>query len=203
MIADRVARTWAWVAVVAGASLLLGVATFLAQGVLPDAFRSFANSASGWTVVTVLLLTRVRVRPAVAALLGATSFALLTVGYTAAARLQDLYYNPALFVVVGVVVGPFVGVASIWLRALHSSRSAMATSLLAGIGTGEAIYGLTVVADTTSPVYWVLIATASFALLVTMLIRRIHEIHWRLFAVIGTCITASAFNVAYGLLGGG
>lgn len=203
MITDRSARTWAWAAIaVAGASFLIGATTSFAQGLLPDALRSFANSASGWTLVTVLLLTAFRVRPAAAALLGATSFVLLTVGYSAAAQLRDLSYNPTLFVLVGVVVGPFVGVATIWLRAVDPRRSAMATALLAGIGVGEAVYGLTAVADTTSPVYWVLIGAAAFALLVAMLIRRIRGLLWKLLAVIATCVTAGAFVVTYGLLGG-
>ena len=202
MIIGERTGTWTRTAVVAVSSLLLGAATFLAQEALPDAVTSFANSASGWTLVTVLLLTGVRVGPAAAALLGATSFVLLTLGYAAAAQLRDLFYDPTLFVVVGVVVGPFVGVATSWLRAVPSWRPAMGTALLAGIGVGEAVYGLTAVADTTSPVYWVLIGAVAVALLVAMLIRRIRGTPWQLLAVIGTCMTAGAFIVAYGLLGG-
>jgi hypothetical protein len=144
-------------AVVAASSLLCGAITFLAQGFLPDAVNSFANSASGWTLVTVLLLTGVRAGPAAAALLGATSFVLLTVGYAGAAQLRGLHYDPTMFAVVGLVVGPFVGVATSWLRAVPSWRPALGTALLAGIGVGEASYGLTTVAGTTSPVYWWLI----------------------------------------------
>ncbi len=198
----RSSGTRARAAIVAAASLLLGAATFFAQGSLPDALRSFANSASGWTLVTVLLLNWIRVRAAVAALLGATIFVLLTVGYATAARLQDLFYDPTLFALVGVLVGPFVGVATSRLRAVPPRRPAMGTALLAGIGVGEAVYGLTSIADSTSPVYWVLIGAAALALLVAMLIRRIREALWMVLAVIGTCVTAGAFVVAYGSLGG-
>lgn len=44
-----------------------------------------------------------------AALLGAASFVLLTLGYSAAAHLRGLFYDPTPFVVVGVAVVPFVG----------------------------------------------------------------------------------------------
>jgi hypothetical protein len=188
-------------ATVAVSSLLLGALTSLAQGWLPDAVSSFANSASGWTVVTVLLLTGVRAGPAVAAVLGATSFVLLTVGYAAAAQLRGLFYDPTLFAVVGVVVGPFVGVATSWLRAQPSWRPALSTALLAGIGVGEASYGLTAVAETTSPVYWWLIGALGLSLLGTMLLRRIQGM-WRPMAVLGTCLTAAAFLSAYSWLGG-
>ena len=202
MITEVSRRPWAGAVVVAVSSFLLGAATFSAQGLLPDALTSFANSASGWTLVTVLLLSIMRVGPALAAVLGATSFVLLTLGYAAAAQLRDLFYDPTLFALVGVVVGPFVGIATSWLRAEHPWQAALGTALLAGIGVGEAAFGLTTVADTTSPVYWVLIGAAALALLIAMLIRRIRGLSWRLLAVIGTCVTAGAFVVAYGLLGG-
>lgn len=199
-VTGRSSGTWARAAIVAAASLLLGAVTFFAQGSLPDALTSFANSASGWTLVTVLLLNWIRVRAAVAALLGATSFVLLTVGYATAAQLQDLFYDPTLFVLVGVLVGPFVGVATSWLRAVPSWRPATGTALLAGIGVGEAVYWLTAIADSTSPVYWVLIGAAALALLVAMLFRRIRGALWKVLAVVGTCVTAGAFVVAYGSL---
>jgi hypothetical protein len=150
----------------------------------------------------VLLLSWVRVLPAVAALLGAMSFVLLTLGYSAAAQLADLFYDPTLFVLVGAAVGPFVGVATCWLRAVQPSRVAMGTALLAGIGVGEAVYGLTTVADTTSPVYWILIGAASLALLVTVLLRRLRRPPWALLTAVGTGLVAGAFVVSYGALGG-
>ena len=190
-------------AVVAASSLLCGAMTFFAQGFLPDAVNSFANSASGWTLLTVLLLTAVRAGPAAAALLGATSFVLLTVGYAGAAQLRGLHYDPTMFAVVGVVVGPFVGVATSWLRAVPPWRPALGTALLAGIGVGEASYGLTTVAGTTSPVYWLLIGAVALALLGTMLLRRIYGMLWKALVVLGTSLTAAAFLLAYRWIGGG
>ena len=131
---------------VALASFLLGVLTSYKQGVLPDAWRSFANSATGWTLLTVVLVFWARVSTRLAAVLGALSFVLLVLGYTAGAQLQSLSYSPVLFGVVGLVVGPFVGVAAAWLRA-HGGRAARGTALISGIFTGEAVYGLTVIAD--------------------------------------------------------
>ena len=202
VITGRGTATWVRSAVVAAASVLCGLVTFFAQGLLPGAVASFANSASGWTLVTVLLLAGARVPTAVAAALGAVSFVLLTLGYAAAAQLQGLSYDPTLFAVVGVVVGPFVGVATSWLRAAAPWRAATGTALLAGIGVGEAAYGLTTVADTTSPVYWVLIGAVALALLGTVLARRVHGVAWSLLAVVGTAVVAGGFVTAYRWLGG-
>lgn len=175
--------------------------TFFAQGFLPDAMTSFANSASGWTFVTVLVLAWARLPTAFAAVLGAASFALLTVGYSTSANLQGLFYDPTLFVVVGVLVGPFVGIATSWLRAESAWQTAAGTALLAGIGIGEAVFGLTAVADTTSPVYWTLVGVIALGFLVAMLVRRIRVVLPILLAVVGTGAIAGAFVYAYSALG--
>jgi hypothetical protein len=188
-------------AIVVAASFLLGMLTFFAQGFLPDALTSLANSASGWTLVTVLLLAWARVPAAPAAVLGAASFALLTVGYAVSADLQDLYYDPTLFVLVGVVVGPFIGVATSWLRSDSTWRTATGTALLAGIGVGEAWFGLTAVSDTTSPVYWTLIGIVALGLLVGMLARRVRGVFAVLLAMVGTSVIAWTFVIAYSALG--
>jgi hypothetical protein len=46
-------------AVVVAVSLVLGGLTSFAQGVLPDELRPLANSASGWTILTALIVWRV------------------------------------------------------------------------------------------------------------------------------------------------
>lgn len=187
---------------VLAASLLLGGLTFFAQGWLPEALTSFANSASGWTLLTVLLVYGARASTVLSSVLGAVSFVLLVLGYTWTAALMGLFYSPVLFGVVGVVVGPFVGAAAAWLRSRSQWRIASAVALVAGIGIGEGGYGLTWIAETTSPVYWVLIASAGAALLIGVAIRRLREPGALAIAVVGTAGVAIAFNLAYRALGG-
>lgn len=198
---ERQAETWARAAAVVLASFAIGMLTFFAQGILPDALTSFANSASGWTLVTVLLLAWARASTPLAAALGAVGFIVLTVGYSASAHLHGLFYDPTVFVVVGVVVGPFVGVATSWLRAGSEWRATAGTALLAGIGLGEAFYGLTAVAETTSPVYWSTIGVVALGLLAAMLVRRIRSTLARGAAVVGAAAVAGAFLAAYSALG--
>lgn len=128
------------------------------------------------------------------------SFVLLVLGYMVASQVRGFVYDPLLFSVVGVVVGPFVGVAASWLRAT-GVRAALGGALLAGIGVGESVYGLTVVGDTTSPVYWTLIGVAGLALVADLLVRRIRGALPVALAVGGTAVVAVAFYVAYTGLG--
>jgi len=177
-------------------SFLLGGLTSYAQGFLPDAIISFANSASGWTVLTALLVYWSRARTGPAAVLGAVSFVLLVLGYMVAAQVRGFVYDPLLFSVVGVVVGPFVGAAASWLRAT-GVRAALGTALLSGIGVGESVYGLTIVRETTSPVYWTVIGIAGLALVTVMLVRRVRGALPVALASGGPLVVAAAFYFAY------
>ncbi|MGC3993492.1 MAG: DUF6518 family protein [Propionicimonas sp.] len=199
---DRPVRAlWVRLLVVGAVSVLLGVLTFFAQGVLPDAWRSFANSASGWTLLTAVLVFASRAATRLAAVLGAVSFVLLVVGYSMGAAQHGLSYSPVLFGVVGLVVGPFVGVAAVWLRD-RAIRGGLGVALLTGIFVGEAVYGLTVIADSTRPEYWVLIGSVGVVLLIGMVFGRLRGWTSRLVAVAGATVTAGAFVVAYSMLGG-
>jgi hypothetical protein len=191
---------WLVICAVSAASMLLGILTLHAQGALPDAWRSFANSASGWTLLTALLVFGARASTRLAAALGGLSFLLLVLGYTLAAELEGLFYSPMFFGVVGMIVGPFVGVAAAWLR-LRGVRAALATALLSGVFLGEAAYGLTVVADTTSPVYWLVIGAVGGMLLAGMVCLRVRGFLPIAVAVLGTAAVAVAFTASYTALG--
>ncbi|MEO9248397.1 DUF6518 family protein [Citricoccus nitrophenolicus] len=101
----------------------------------------------------------------------------------------------------GLTFGILVGLAAAWLRA-RGLRTALATAALAGVGVGESVYGLTVVADSTSQVYWSAIGLGGVALLTVMLVRRIRGPVPVLCAVAGTVAVAAAFLVTYSWIGG-
>jgi hypothetical protein len=149
------------------ASVALGMATSWAQGWLPDALRSFANSPSGWTICTALVVALLRPTPRWGAVLGLLSFPALVAGYTLASELRGLTYSPVLWGTIGVLTGPFIGWAAATLRG-RGVATAVGTGLLAGVLVSDGIYGLTRVADTTSPVYWTLCLVGAVVLLVGM-----------------------------------
>jgi hypothetical protein len=198
-VTPAAARTAGQLAVVVAATFLAGVVTFSAQGFLPDSLQSFANSASGWTLVTAGLVWALRPAPVTAAVLGAVGFVLLTLGYTAAAAWQGLYYDPRFFSAVGLLVGPFVGLAATWLHR-PGLPAAAGAALLAGIGIGESAYGLLYVSDTTSPVYWAIIGVLGLALLVHTAVRRSGRPALAVAACAGCAVIATAFVLVYSAL---
>jgi hypothetical protein len=192
-------RTAGQLAVVVAATFLAGVLTFSAQGFLPESLQSFANSASGWTLVTAVVVWALRPASPTAAVLGAVGFVLLTLGYATAAAWQGLYYDPRFFAAVGLLVGPFVGLAATWLH--RPGRPAAAgAALLAGIGIGESAYGLLHLSETTSPVYWAVIGVLGLALIVHTAVRRSGGPAVAATACAGCAVVATAFVLAYSAL---
>lgn len=180
--------------VVAVASIVLGGLTSYAQGALPDSLASFANSASGWTLLTALLVAWTRFRLPLAAVAAAVSFVLLVVGYAVASHLRGFHYDPTRWAVIGVITGPFVGAATAWLRE-RGVRAALGSAVLAAVGIGEAIRGLTTLRETTSAVYWSLAGALGLGLLVLMLVRRIRGLLPSAIAV-GATVAGSGLVIA-------
>jgi hypothetical protein len=149
-----------------GASILLcaiggvtvGVLTSLAQGgVLPPAIASLANSAGAWTAAAFLLALPNR-RPRLGIILGPIALGAMLAGYDLATVARGFAVSSSTIVFWGlaaVVVGPVLGVGAAWARGPEPRRVALGVAPLAGILIGEAIYGLTFVADTTDARYWI------------------------------------------------
>ena len=195
---NAVARTSVSASAVVAGSLVLGAATSWAQGVLPDALESFANSPSGWTLLTVLMVGVVRPPVALGAVLGMLSFVSLVLGYTVASEVRGLSYDPLFWSVVGVVAGPFVGAAAAVLVGRHVIGTALGAGALAGALIADGIYGLTVVAGTTSPVYWVLCLVGGVALVGVVAVRlrtRVAVVTLLATAVVATAVLSAGFAV--------
>lgn len=193
-------RVWRQLVVVAGLGLLLGAATSFAQGFLPDALRPFANSASGWTLLTAGAVAASRARTRPSALFGAASFVALVLGYQLTSTLRGFPTRETLFLVIGVIVGPFVGVAASWLR--HAgARMAIGCGVLSGIALGEGAYGLIQISATTGWIYWTLITIAGLTLLIVTLLRGSRTPRASLLTVGLTALVALSFSFSYAAIG--
>lgn len=204
----RLSRSLPAVAVVA---VILGALTSVGQTVLPDQARSLANSSGSWVSVAfaAALLVAGPPRPrrsspaavAEAALAGAIALWGLLAGYVVTAHLRDYPMSSfylMFWTVAGALVGPIVGIAAAWVRGAVAWRAGLGAGVVGGVVLGEAAYGLTVVAATTSPVYWVVQAAAGLGLLVVVARRRDRSATGAALAT--AAVVASAFVAGYGLL---
>lgn len=188
--------------VVLAVSFLLGGATSFAQGLLPGVLQPFANSASGWTILTAVLVWAIRRSLAASAVLGAGSFVALVLGYTAVSELRGFAFSPLFWSFVGGAVGPWVGAAA---AALHERgwRTAVGAGLLAGVLLGDSYYGLTTVAATTGWVYWVLVGGLGVVLLLVVAVRRLRASRLIAGATATAVVVASSMNIVFALLNAG
>ena len=147
------------VAVVAAGALVLGGLTSPAQGFLPEWLGGFANSSGGWSVLVFALVLAVRVRPALSAVLGAVAFVLLVEGYRIVSGWRGFPYDEPfqnVFTILGLLVGPVIGVSAALLRASSPTWRTLAVVPLSTVLVGEGLYGLVVLDQGTGAVYWVL-----------------------------------------------
>jgi hypothetical protein len=183
------------VAAVTAVAFVLGGATSFGQAFLPAEFASLANSASGWMMPTaVLVFLSARRRPE-AAIAGALAFVALTVGYAVVSGWRGFPFDPVVWGVIGIVTGPVVGVAAHALRR-RPMEAAVGAGVLAGILIGEGAYGLAVVAETTSPVYWWAVIVLGAALVVAMAVRLRSAVPVALMGFT-TAVVAGAFILAF------
>ncbi|MCU1406243.1 MAG: hypothetical protein JWQ43_2546 [Glaciihabitans sp.] len=181
---------------VAAGGVLLGGATSFAQTFLPDALQPFANSASGWTLLTALMVAACRARTLPFAVYGAVSFVMLVLGYQVVSGLRGFPTSETLFLIAGILVGPFVGIAASWLNR-DGWRAMIGCGVLAGIAIGEGVYGLTLVADTTGYLYWTVICVVGVGMLFTTAVRRLHSWPARLTATALVALVGAAFYFTY------
>lgn len=158
---------------IAVVSFLLGVLSSYARTGLGALLSPLDSSVTGWTVVSVALIWSVRARPAAAAGLGIGSYLLLTVGYALTSIVRGEGYDPTLFGVVGIVLGPVTGLAACWLRE-RDERGGLATAVLSGLAVGDALAGFTGETGSGAPLYQLISLALGLGLLTWMVRRRLH-----------------------------
>ena len=144
------------VAVTIVGGLVVGAATSIGQGFLPEGLGPLANSAGAWSLAA-FLLALVNRDPFRGAALGAIALVAMVIGYVVLTEVRGYTAGLRLFVFWGlaaVVVGPAIGIGAAWVRGTDPWRIAMGAAVIAGILVGEGAFGLTVNAATTPASYW-------------------------------------------------
>lgn len=113
--------------------------------------------------------------------------------YGAVSRWRGFPYGGGLTSIwnlIAVVVGPAAVIAATWLRSPRRELVALGVAAPAAVFIGEGLYGLTVISDTTSPVFWSIELAAGVGLVAITAVRV------RTIAAIGVLVGASALVAA-------
>jgi Family of unknown function (DUF6518) len=159
--------------VAVGAGIAIGIATSVGQGSLPEGLTPLSNSSGSWCLCAFALALLER-DPRRAALVGFASLVAMLAGYALATEFRGYPVGTSMFVRWGaaaVIAGPALGVGAAWLRGPDPRRAAAGVAPIAGILLGEGLYGLTVVAATTSVGYWIGEVVLGLTLVVLAAIR--------------------------------
>ena len=131
-------------------------------------------------------------------LLGPIALVAMLVGYDLATIARGNAVSTSTVVFWGaaaVVVGPVLGVGAAWARGRDPRRVAIGVAPLAGILIGEAVHGLTAIADTTYGPYWVGQAAIGIALIAWVGVRTRSAVAAILCAALAAAV-AAAYVVA-------
>jgi hypothetical protein len=92
------------------------------------------------------------------------------------------------------------GIAATWLRSPRPVLIALGASAPAAVFIGEGLFGLTVVSDTTSPVFWSLEIAAGIGVVVVAALTRVRTVPAVAVLVGATALGAASFYVVYSSL---
>jgi hypothetical protein len=146
------------IAIAVGGGLVVGALTSIGQGALPDEVRSLANGSAPWSAAAfVLAVVAGRRETFRSSVLAAAALLAMLAGYSLMATLRGFPVGPSMtlfWVAAAVVAGPVLGVGAAWSQGTDRPKAAAGVAILASILVGEAVYGLSVIAGSTSPAYW-------------------------------------------------
>jgi hypothetical protein len=201
-LAPRVYRALLAIAITAGIALAAGAITPFAQQYLPDWLRSLANSSGSWAMIGLLAVYVSRARGVLAAVLGIAALVLLNEAYAVVSTARGFYYAGGLaseWTFVAIVAGPIIGLAASWLRWSRAKPLLVTLAVAApsAVLIGEGVFGLTVVAETTSPVYWWLQIAGGVAFVAIVSVRMLRRRGYIALAAVLTLTGAALFLAFY------
>ena len=123
--------------------------------------------------------------------------------YGVVSRWRGFYYGGGVSSIwnqVALVVGPAAGIAATWLRSPKPLLVALGASAPAAVLIGEGLFGLTVVIDTTSPVFWTIEFAAGIAIVVVTAVRRLRTVPSITVLVGASALGAAMFYLVYSSL---
>jgi len=125
-----------------GIGVLVGVATFFGQGVMPGQWNTLVNSGAIWLVAPFFVGARVGSRR-LAALLGTAVLLATVAGYYGAAGMSGApmsTWMTLFWLGVALVAGPLYGVAGRWWHDDNRAFRVVGVALLGGILVAEGLY---------------------------------------------------------------
>lgn len=180
-----------------------GGLTSFGQQYLPDEVRSLANASGPWFAVVMASIVVARPRLALAIIFGILGLIVMNEAYGVVSRWRGFPYGGGLTSIwnqIAIVVGPVAGIAATWLRSPRPVLFALGAAAPAAVLIGEGLYGLTVISDTTSPVFWGIELAGGIGLVAIAAVARARTVAATTVLVGASALGATLFYVVYSSL---
>ena len=195
-------RTLLGVLLVLAVASIVGALTPIGEVLLPRSVNAAANSSGPWAIITFASVSLANARGWVAAVLGAASFVAMDLSFFVVTDALGGYYPHvylAFWLLVGVVVGPLVGLCASWLRSPRQALVAVASAAPTSVLIGEGIFMLYRLPGV-STLYAVASVGVGCALFLVLALSRLRRFGWVITSAV-MCVAASVlFFAIYGLL---
>ncbi len=136
----------------------------------------------------------------IAAMLGSLTLIALLVGHVLGAEVRGDPSSSSLIAFWGlaaVLAGPVLGLSAHWIKTSHGYLAAVGAGVVSGVLIGEGVYGLSFIADTTYPPYWMGEIVVGLLLLGYVVVRRLRQMKVTAAAVVCSLFVAAAFVGIY------
>lgn len=180
-----------------------GGLTPFGQQYLPDELRSLANAAGPWFAVVTAAIVVARPAIGLAIILGVLGLIVMNESYGVVSRWRGFPYGSGLgsiWNIIALGVGPAAGIAATWLRSSRPILIALGASAPAAVLIGEGLFGLTIVKETTSPVFWSIELGAGIAVIVVAVVTSVRTLPGIGVLVGASALGAGLFYLAYSSL---
>ena len=165
-------------AAVAVASLLLGGATSYGQLILPAWLAPLANAASPWVVFALAAGWLAAAPLPRSAALGALALVLVNTGYGIVSTARGYSYDPLDWNLIGLLVGPVVGLAAWGIRSRIPALVALGSGAIAAVIVGESLHGLITLGYPEQRGYWIVVDVLTAAWLGWLATARVRSPAW-------------------------
>lgn len=180
-----------------------GGLTSFGQQYLPHELRSLANASGPWFSVVMASIVVARPRLTLAIILGILGLIAMNEAYGVVSRWRGFPYGGGLTSIwnqIAILVGPVAGIAATWLRSPRPMLIALGAAAPAAVLIGEGLYGLTVISDTTSPVFWGIELAGGIGLVAIAAVVRVRTVAPTAVLVGASALGAALFYVVYSSL---
>ena len=183
---------------ISAAALLLGGATSYGQLLLLPSLAPLANAATPWVVFSFVAVWLAQGSLIRSVLLAPLALVLINSGYGVVSAVRGHPYDPLDWNLVGLVVGPLLGLAAWGAGSRRPALVALGSGLVAAALIGESLHALLTIGYPEQRPLWIAIDALTLVWIGLLAARRVRSAGWIAVQLLLVGVVASGSFLVYG-----